>query len=303
MALATTMILSALKTLRFYLQWMRYAVILSTWHLPGAAGLIGRHFRLVREDTVEQLRDAAKFELDRMQGSNTKRVDTKQSGARTYSYQNVHLVSAELDERLGLLCVLGFDQPRDLSDKSAKKREEWWTDSKRLCDDALITLLAADGTAIFTTVAARTLETPSSNKSTTLVEVRYPRFGNDRAAQVVVQLVNHTENDIETLFFHLGLGNTISNRNLPFTLLEFPGVLLPAFQHTPTALKQMSTTKDLPFAEVFAPTVATTDDVQVEIPAYARKQGFRFDLSVLSNIDETIRIGPKAPLEVATLSE
>lgn len=125
----------------------------STRHWPGVDGLLDRQFRLLREDTVGQLRDAAKIELIRIQDPHDKRVLTRDTGARTYSYGNVDLVHAEFDEHKGLLCVLQVAQPRELQGKTATKRKEWWDESNRLSPDALIVLLGADQVAIFLTVA------------------------------------------------------------------------------------------------------------------------------------------------------
>ena len=154
----------------------------STWHLPGMTGLLDRQFRLIREDTLGQLRDAAKVELNRIHNGNGQGTATRHAGARTYSYRNVRLVGVEFDEHKGLLCALQFDQPRELN-----------------------------------------------------IEKRYPRSGDNDVAHVVVQLVNRTEADIETMLFRFGQ----DDGKLSFSLLEFPGVLLPAFQPTLAALQQM----------------------------------------------------------------
>lgn len=62
------------------------------WHLGGLEGLLDRNFRLLREDTIGQLRDAAKFELERLQHPNAqedhKNQTQKRQGARTYDYDN-----------------------------------------------------------------------------------------------------------------------------------------------------------------------------------------------------------------------
>ncbi|TLD05674.1 NF-X1 finger and helicase domain protein, partial [Venturia nashicola] len=110
------------------------------------------------------------------------------------------------------------------------------------------------------------------------IEQRFPRSGDNGLANVVVQLVNRTEADVETMLFRFGLGDD----KISFSLLEFPGVLLPAFQPTLAALQQMSKTQDLPFAEL----LATTQDMprrDVDTPAYTRLHDFRYDLSTLSS--------------------
>jgi hypothetical protein len=273
----------------------------STWHLPGMTGLLDRQFRLIREDTVGQLRDAAKVELNRIHNGNGQGAGMRHTGARTFSYRNVRLVGAEFDEHKGLLCALQFDQPRELDRKSKAKRKDWWAESNRLAPEALIMLLGSDQVAVFLTVAATAiLPGPKAKAAKELgIEKRYPRAGDDDTAHVVVQLVNPTEADIETMLFRFGQ----DDGKLCFSLLEFPGVLLPAFQPTLAALQQMIESQDLPFAELLAP---TQDDAlqpkSVEKPAYTKRPNFRYNLSTLSTRGDAISLNVSSPMDASVLS-
>ncbi|KAJ1021035.1 hypothetical protein NDA13_005663 [Ustilago tritici] len=253
----------------------------STWHLQGAAGLLDRQFRLIREDTVGQLRDAARVELNRIQDPFEQTGASKHAGAHTYSYRNVRLIDVEMDPQKGLLCVLEFDQPRELINKSQSQSKEWWAESGRLAPEALIMLLGSDQIAVFLTVLAATFPSEASNKSERSIEKLYPRAGDQRTANVVE-----------------------SHKNLSFSLLEFPGVLLPAFKHTLEALQHMTLSEDLPFAELLAPTADSQHGTQVEAPAYTKRQGFSFDLSTLStkHENETITLDVNSPMEADLLS-
>ncbi|KAH7311806.1 hypothetical protein BKA65DRAFT_600729 [Rhexocercosporidium sp. MPI-PUGE-AT-0058] len=64
-------------------------------HLSGLAGLLDRQFRLLREDTVGQLRDAVREE----------------QGLRNLIYYNVRFSHISVDRRKGLQVVAEFDQP------------------------------------------------------------------------------------------------------------------------------------------------------------------------------------------------
>jgi hypothetical protein len=267
----------------------------STWHLKGATGLLDRQFRLVREDTVGQLRDAVRIQNQHTGAS-------KHAGARTYSYRNIRLVAAEMDPQKGLLCILEFDQPHELLNKSEVQRKDWWAESSRLAPESLIMLLGSDQIAVFLTVLAAAFPSEASSKAEKSVEKRYPRAGDERTANVVVQLVNHTDADIETVLFRFGPGYKEGHKNLSFSLLEFPGVLLPAFQHTLEALQHMTLSEDLPFAELLAPTVDIQQGTEVEAPAYTKRQGFSFDLSTLSTKDETITLDVNSPMDADVLS-
>jgi hypothetical protein len=272
-----------------------------TWHWDGLAGLFDRQFRLLREDTVGQLRDAAKVELDRIQHPDRQHITAKHAGARTYSYLNVRLVDARFDEHKGLLCVLQFDQPRELNGKTAAKRKEWWAESNRLGPDALIMLLGADQVAIFLTVAntvsSSGWKADDAGRKDTL-EGRFPRHGDEEHANVIVQLVDRTGLDIETLLFHFA----VSSGKLSFSLLEFPGVVLPAFYPTLTALQHMSQSMDLPFADLLAPTEEAKQSKDIEPPAYAKRRDFRYDLSPLSPTKEAISLDVNSPIDPSVLS-
>lgn len=272
----------------------------STWHLPGMTGLLDRQFRLIREDTVGQLRDAAKVELNRIHSGNGQGSGTRHTGARTYSYRNVRLVGAEFDERKGLLCALQFDQPRELDRKSKAKRKDWWAESNRLAPEALIMLLGSDQVAVFLTVAATAIPPgPKSKASKELgIEKRYPRAGDDDTAHVIVQLVNRTEEDIETMLFRFGQ----DDGKFSFSLLEFPGVLLPAFHPTLAALQQMTESQDVPFAELLAPTQNALQPKSVERPAYTRRPNFRYNLSTLSTHGDNITLNVDSPMDASVLS-
>lgn len=61
-------------------------------------------------------------------------------------------------------------------------------------------------------------------------------------------------------------------------MVEFPGVLLPAFLPTLKALKETSRSLDVPFSDLLAPSHTQTEVVDVPPPAYAQRRGFRFQL-------------------------
>ena len=67
------------------------------WHLHGIKGLLDRQFRLLREDTVGQLRNAVRFEIKRLRNAETTSRNSKQ-GPRTIAYKNADLTDIEFDK-------------------------------------------------------------------------------------------------------------------------------------------------------------------------------------------------------------
>ncbi|KAF2718114.1 hypothetical protein K431DRAFT_275483 [Polychaeton citri CBS 116435] len=277
------------------------------WHLKGLPGLLDRQFRLLREDTVGQLRDAARFELQRLQNA-PREHQSRSDGARTNVYPRVRLFCSDADDYKGLQFVLALDQPSEMRNKSLKQRMEWWSGSKKLDPETLICLMTSDGFFIFATVATTTRQKPSSIKAEDEllerpIEERFSRWGEETTAYVVIQAINPTRDDINSLTFFCGQGKN-NPQNISFSLLEFPGIVLPAFMHTLAALQQMSSTKDLPFPDMLVPTDESDQCIpHMTLPAYAQKRGFQYDASALSTDEEPLVIDPESPMTSDALSK
>ncbi|KAK4904459.1 hypothetical protein LTR49_026090 [Elasticomyces elasticus] len=266
------------------------------WHLPGLEGLFDRQFRLLREDTVGQLRDAAKTELERLQDPDTStNYKQKRQTARTFVYHDTEIVDLAFDTSSGMEMVIAFNQPKELQHKSTAQRREWWEGSKRLGHEALTCLLNAEGSVTFFVVSP-----PPFNMSKDTIAVplhqQYNLWLDDRRAYTVVRPIMHGETSKL-------LGQLLWDVGQDSSLVEFPGVLLPAFRSTLEAMQSMSEALDMPFGDILAPlSTSNSPDLQFSImpPVYATTPNFRFDLSSITsggsalhlvlgtNIDDTI---------------
>ena len=81
------------------------------WHLPGIKGLLDRQFRLLREDTVGQLRDAVGLEVQRLRNTDRSQGAAKSSkqGPRTIAYKHADIIDIEFDKWKGLQVSVKFD--------------------------------------------------------------------------------------------------------------------------------------------------------------------------------------------------
>ncbi|KAI6840784.1 hypothetical protein KC342_g2678 [Hortaea werneckii] len=213
------------------------------WHIGGLEGLLDRHFRLLRADTVGQLRDTAKTELARLQTPETRdpSQQNKQRTSRAFVYGNATIVDVTFTSRNGVEFAVSFDQPGNVQRKNKNERKDWWENSKRLSDDAL-------------------------------------------RAHVVVKPAQ--QNGIDPI-----LSEFITGGNAHLSLVEFPGVLLPAFQPTLRAMQRLSETLEVPLADVLAPvstTVNLTRHVEIQPPSYATRPGFEFDLSAVTTDNQSL---------------
>ncbi|EME78551.1 uncharacterized protein MYCFIDRAFT_37116 [Pseudocercospora fijiensis CIRAD86] len=242
----------------------------SDWHIDGLPGLIDRQFRLVREDTVGQLRDAARVQLERLQNP-LATISSEGQGARVYSYNNVMLEDVFFNDQKGLMFLFSFDQPQNLKGKSVTFRQEWWKESRRLGSESLICLLSTAGEATFLVVIG-------SDRDSKKVRSRYSLASDPLRAYVIAQ-VPGSDPGQTTRFLSRCTTQAVAARSI----IEFPGVILPAFEPTLKALQSMANTLDLPFAEILLP---TQNQISLPPPAYSLRNGFKFDLRSLLSDDE-----------------
>ncbi|TKA83010.1 hypothetical protein B0A55_00845 [Friedmanniomyces simplex] len=267
------------------------------WHIGGLKGLLDRHFRLLREDTVGQLRDAAKFELERLHDPHAQ--DRKRQGARTFVYRNVAVSDFAFDSFSGMEFALSFDQPRELQRKSERQRRDWWDGSKRLGDEALVCLLSSEGSATFFIVSPAPNRPKKDVQTGNIIQPlhkSYNLWSEEERAHVIAKPIN--QSDIYTLLDQLMTGYAEQ-----LSLVEFPGVLLPAFRPTLQAMQTMSDTLDMPFAEVLAPVSMTANpdrDIDVVPPNYATRPGFRYNLSAVTNAGTQLYMTPARNTEETT---
>ncbi len=280
-------------------------------HIPGLVGLLDRQFRLLREDTVGQMREAVQIEWQRLNKPvNAQPPPRRQKNAvRHVIYQNVVLLRPEFDRKRGLQVVAEFDQPPALKRKGAKEREEWWRNTKQLQIDAFVCLVSSTGRAIFFSVCDPTPTPPPKRKNedeeSEVQMAGYRRAYDERPnlfkhadrATLMLSPVEDNSEDITWINSHLGKAQKLRR-----SLVEFPGILLPSFRPTLQALQKMSRTRDLPFTQFIAPDTQYAGDVDIPAPAYSRTPGFSFNLETLAG-GEQLRLTPGQPFNYTKLRE
>ncbi|KAH8587828.1 P-loop containing nucleoside triphosphate hydrolase protein, partial [Bisporella sp. PMI_857] len=248
-------------------------------HLPGLAGLLDRQFRLLREDTVGHLRDAVREEYASLLHSNRTKSAARHGnqGARKITYHHVQLLRMYMDRRKGLQVVAEFDQPPQIQNKTVKQREDWWKGSKLLQFDSLLCFVSDADRIIFLTVSSDINAAPQNEVVWKRPDELPSLFRHGKRATALLSMVEHRTGDVIWISKHLG-----THLNSRQSLVEFPGVLLPSFQPTLQALQKMSRTLDLPFAEIIAPELQSSDATVMQQPDYTTRRGFKFNLDVLA---------------------
>lgn len=266
----------------------------SQWHLQGIRGRVDREFRLLREDTVGQLRDAVGDMLERLCNPRRQEYHLSQNSARTSTYDDATVQELKLNKDKGLELTIRCRQPELTRKMGNEERRRWWDECKRLQPGALACVLDAAGMILFLVVADSTLR----NEQAVAKNGRTWRAGAEEDGQcpkkltlssdmdylfVNMHLVDNLETDVARMMtWYREIGNFPSRR-----LVEFPGVLLPSFQYTLEALQELSRKLDLPFTDLIAPDSPSPAEggavgVIVPPPLFARARGFTFDMQCLA---------------------
>ncbi|KAL9077278.1 MAG: hypothetical protein Q9157_003443 [Trypethelium eluteriae] len=267
----------------------------STWHLRGLPGLLDWHFRLLREDTVGQLRDEVSAEFKRMQNPDAIHSRAVPRRLRTLTYNNINFKHIRCDTHGGLKFVVQFDQPPAVRLlPSINKRREWWQMAKRLDLNSLVCLIDSNGSAIFCSVCGSINIEPAkgSNLHAKAMEENLKLLARDQNSAFVT--LEPVQREMASLREILGRfrGSPLFKRE---SLVEFPGVLLPSFQATLLALQDMAKSLDLPFSDTLAPESSEVcGHHKIAPPSYAMQKDFNFSLSSVVD-DKDLVLSAKSP--------
>ncbi|KAF2117095.1 putative NF-X1 finger and helicase domain protein [Lophiotrema nucula] len=256
------------------------------WHLQGIEGLLDRNFRLYREDVLGPIEGDIKRQLDRQSKTHTAPAKGMDSDIRMHTYPGCVINRLHCDPFEGLVVTITFDQPKNLANMSSRNREGWWTSKKRLQRDAMVCILDPAGHLIFGTVAEMKDDKDDAPNSI------FQDFATDPyRARVTISPAEPKDAAVLADYF----ADTTSRA---FTLLEFPGILLQAFQPTLSAIQSMFKRQDVPFSDVIA---SVGEARELEPPTYAQQRGFRFNISCLSTTGKQLSLDPKGDCDIKDL--
>ncbi|KAL7619742.1 hypothetical protein AAE478_010284 [Parahypoxylon ruwenzoriense] len=265
---------------------------LSQLHLPGIKGLIDRHFRLLREDMISHLKETINDELQLLEHPDSKTIVRQQSSIRINSYNVVDIMDVTYTRRFGLEFHVKIEQPLATSRMTGEARQDWWNFSKRLEIGALVCFLEK-GTAIFCVVSESTIRPNQTRKASgakgeaSKTNEKADLFSNKDFAYVNLNLAEPSDIDVEAMLLTFQLP---SNQR---SLVEFPGILLPSFKPTLSALQQIYNTLDLPFTDLLAPPLDDSAEANIPPPLYAMKPGFAFNLESLTFDKSDLMVSPQ----------
>ncbi|KAI1371941.1 P-loop containing nucleoside triphosphate hydrolase protein [Hypoxylon crocopeplum] len=247
-------------------------------HLPGIQGVIDRHFRLLREDMVGQLKESINEELQLLDAPQNGTITKVQNSIRRYSYNVADILDATCTRRCGLEFCLKIQQPPSASKLTRDAREDWWNLSKRLEIGALVCLIEK-GTAVFCIVSESTMRPDPVRKSPRKI---------DENGEVIEKRNLYSNEEFAETDLGVMLRACQPGQSVQRSLVEFPGVLLPSFKPTLSALQQISKTLDLPFIDLLAPMSDGPTKISIPPPLYTTKPDFKFNLRCLTSDDRDL---------------
>jgi hypothetical protein len=278
-----------------------------TWHKTGIQGRLDREFRLLREDTIGQLRDAIKCELHKIQGGNQHDDCANGNQIRSFTYHQSQIIGAGFTYKDGLELKIKF--PQLCSKSRLQDRRDWWSQTKRLVQGSIVCAADTDGSLLFFTVAQSTVRTgddfigsqgrldllksdPGDKHHSGRGEGNHnPResLSDMRDFSYVSLAMIDTNKDQVDLAIQWVLQRSCSSSRV---LIEFPGVLLAGFQHTLAALQKMAIASDTPFKDYLAPENHVSVVTEPSPPQYALRKDFRFNLKSITSDGEDLFYSP-----------
>ncbi|KAJ5687614.1 hypothetical protein N7536_010233 [Penicillium majusculum] len=262
------------------------------WHIDGIDGLLDRNFRLLREDTVGQLRDAIHHELS---------PRAQQSQLRKFVYPKSLVVNLEFNWLSGLYFEVHFPQPAAVANYTPMAREMWWQNSKRLQPGALVCLIIQKDVVLFCTVTHRDMS-PRRKRDNVLPQDHIPQqnraepktlWKSSTRGSVMLMLVDSRYTNTQVILDLFG------PKKPTMSLVEFPGVILPAFEPALQALQSMKLAQNLPFSELFVSWVFENFNISdMAPPLYASQPGFAFNLRCLMKDDTNFFVRVNQPSDV-----
>ena len=280
----------------------------ASWHVTGMNGLIDRQFRLLREDTVGQLRDCVRSVMDEvnseMQGHGAGR---SYHALRFHTYRRVLFGNVTYDRKKRLHVVASFDQPHELYLKDSAYRKKRWDESRQLQVDALVCVVDSFGHTLFFSVCERNGKSDEEDlsESDALPQISVHKrtslnlWSNEREATITLRLIDLTHQSFTPM-----LGRLHSDNDYRQTLVEFPGVILPSFKPTLEALQRMVREGNTPFSGLLAPQVSTPAiEKATQPPRYSRQPHFTFDLESILTAEHPLLLRDIASADFDQLLE
>ncbi|KAI9376610.1 hypothetical protein BJX61DRAFT_255560 [Aspergillus egyptiacus] len=264
----------------------------TSWHVSGLEGLLDRHFRLLREDSVGGLRDTVHQLMHKPAEA------ARKNPLHHNVYQEANIAIFRLHWSAGFLFQIEFPQPLQVRRLSGPERESWWILSKRLQPGALVCLTLNTHVTFCAVVDAPDEKPRYQDRPSRRYQERSAATDLWKSAErafITLTTVGPAEGSARSII------ENYSRQS--FSVVEFTGVLLPSFEPTLRALQKIKEDRNLPFEDLLVPsTINDQSEPVVPPPLYALSEGFRFNLRCLMNDGSDFLVDPEGSQTLPTQS-
>ncbi|KAF8420240.1 hypothetical protein EV426DRAFT_566793 [Tirmania nivea] len=263
-------------------------------HLEGISRVLDFQFRLLREDTSGQIREAVRTVIHMWDelvavtkgGKNATKLKSQTHNVRTLVYQNTKFETVRCTNRDGIIFTASFDQPAKVQALKETARREWWERARYLAVGSLLCLVDSHKRATFLVVCERKViaaDYKRQNKGNEAeVNANDDLASDPRRARITLRFAQEmAREDVESIFLSTALQ----------VLVEFPGLLFASFDPILKSLQQISKDGNVPFTNWLAPSPTLTyapdpnarQNVEVPPPLYMTKPGATLKLDSITN--------------------
>ncbi|KAK6532447.1 hypothetical protein TWF281_006635 [Arthrobotrys megalospora] len=257
-------------------------------HQQGIQRLVDIQFRLLREDTSGQVRNATRFVFKHWEQitapfSSSAEWQAKRKLIRDGCptplrlYYGADIQKLRFEVKGGLEAVVEFDQPYVLRRWTWAKRQWWWRKSMELREGksivALVEKTKEDTNVVFMIVAHRNV--PSHEQHIKDQETSGPKpiddlpTNPDRAAIVLRMIALGNEKE-QARLIHLATKYSANEKKRTLLMVEFPAVIYRHFEGILRCLKTIhQNPTQLPFGKWLAPRLEGTED---RLPNYTAER-------------------------------
>lgn len=297
----------------------------ASWHLPGASGRFDREFRLLREDTAGQIRDACHEVLQAVRGSGLDAYRRQHTSTHFDVCDDAKLQRIHMYRKGEIEFTVACKQPASTTTMTDEERRAWWVQCKRFRPGTAVCVLDTAGVILHFVVSKSTLRVPedASNVFPVPFEFKLSRdnewsFANLKLAADDIPMDKYKFNlssGKEWSFVNLKLvessqlGDALrwySDTERSWYLLDFPHILLAPFKHTLEALQRQCQSPHRLISLLNTDSPYPRSRPVVERPAYTRAPGFAFKLDCLMQHEQTFEFDPMhppTPAEVSSLAD
>lgn len=261
----------------------------TSWDLSGASGRFDRAFRLLREHTAGQIRDACKEVLHAVPCPSIDVYGRQQTTIHFDYCDDAKIQHITMSKKHGIEFTVACTQPETTRNMTDEQRQIWWERSNRLRPGTVVCVFDKTGVILHFVVSDSTLRRPEEASDDCLMDRnKFNLSSGNTWSYVNLKLVNSSD-----------LGDALrwyqdTERSRCF--LDIPDLTLECFKNTLEALQRQSQSSHR-LIDLFS----SLNGSAIERPAYAQAPGFEFNLDCLMEDGQTFRFDPSSVPSTAQL--